>query len=297
MKRVLQFSFAALLAGSLLLTGCGKKGDKKIEIRATGSDTMLQLIAAWRQAYIAAKPTVSVNAKGGGSGTGFTALKNNTTDICNASREIKKGEIADIQTATGKAPVEHTVAFDALALYVHPSNPIKEITIEQLREIWSEGGSITNWEQIDPAVKGKIVLIGRQSSSGTYDYFREHICGKTGDGKQREFRQGISELNGSNEIVETVSKTPLALGYSGMGYHIPGVNWLKVANQAGEPAVEPGVEAARTKAYPISRGLYLYTVGEPEGEIKGFVDWVKGPEGQKIVAQEGFVPVTPIDPK
>ncbi len=196
-----------------------------------------------------------------------------------------------MKAATGKDPVEHLVAFDALAVYTHPSNPIKEISVEELKEIWSEGGGITTWEQVNPAITGKIVLVGRANSSGTYDYFREHICGKTPEKKQREFRAGVSELGGSSEVVETVGKTPLAIGYSGMGYKTPGVNWLKVSPKKGEPAIEPGTESARNKTYPIARGLYLYTAGAPEGEIAAFIEWIKGPDGQKIVAKEGFVPL------
>ena len=297
MKRILTLSAAVLSAG-LMLTGCNKTGSggggdgaKKVEIRAKGSDTMIQLATAWAEAYRTVKPNVFVSANGGGTGTGFAAFQNNTTDICNASREIKKEEAEKVKAATGKDPVEHLVAYDALAVYVHPSNPIKEISIEELREIWAEKGTITAWEQVNPAITGKFVLVGRQNNSGTYDYFREHICGKTADGKQREFLGTISELGGSTEVVETVGKTPLAMGYSGMGYKNDHVNWLKVSKKKGETAIEPGTESARSRSYPIARGLYLYTPGEPEGEIKAFIEWIKGPDGQKIVEKEGFVPL------
>jgi len=297
MKRTSTLTIAALAATALFLTGCDKKAgagggsEKKIEIRAKGSDTMIQLATAWAEAYRKVKPNVFINANGGGTGTGFAAFQNNTTDICNASREIKKEESEKVKAATGKDPVEHLVAYDALAVYVHPSNPVKEISVEELRDIWAEGGTVTAWEQINPAISGKFVLVGRQNNSGTYDYFREHICGKTADKKQREFRQGVSELGGSSEVVETVGKTPLAIGYSGMGYKTPNVNWLKISPKKGEPAIEPGTEVARNKTYPIARGLYLYTAGAPEGEVKDYIEWIKGPEGQKIVEKEGFVPL------
>jgi len=297
MKQTSTLALATLAAAALFITGCDKKagtgggGEKKIEIRAKGSDTMIQLATAWAEAYRKVKPNVFVNANGGGTGTGFAAFQNNTTDICNASREIKKEEAEKVKAATGKDPVEHLVAYDALAVYTHPSNPIKEISVEELREIWAEAGTITTWEQVNPAITGKIVLVGRANSSGTYDYFREHICGKTADKKQREFRAGVSELGGSSEVVETIGKTPLAIGYSGMGYKTPGVNWLKISPKKGEPAIEPGTEVARNKTYPIARGLYLYTAGAPDGEIKAFIEWIKGPDGQKIVAKEGFVPL------
>jgi phosphate transport system substrate-binding protein len=281
-----------LLAAGLALGGATScnAADKKV-IRVKGSDTMVQLAAAWAEAYHKVKPGINVDPNGGGTGTGFAALQNNTCDICDASREIKKEEAEKTKEVTGKDVKEFAVAYDALAVYSNPSNPIKEISVEELREIWAEGGTITSWDQINPAVPGKIVLFGRQNNSGTYDYFREHICGKTADKKQREFRPGISEMNGSSEVVENVAKTPLGLGYSGMGYKIDKVNWLKISHKKGEPAIAPGVEVARSGKYPISRKLYLYTAGEPTGEVKAYIDWILSPAGQKIVEKEGFVPL------
>jgi phosphate transport system substrate-binding protein len=295
---------AVLGAGAIVVCltpcGCGQKsGDgtapgsasKPIEIRVKGSDTMIQIATAWAEAYRKVKPGVFVSASGGGSGTGIAALENNNTDICNASREMKPEEREKVKSVSGKEVKEIVVAYDALAVYVHPSNPIKKISIEELREIWAEGGTITQWEQLGSDFAGRIALFGRQNSSGTYDYFREHICGKTADKKQREFRSGISEMNGSSEVIENVARTPTAIGYSGMGYKTPAVNWLKIAGKKGEPDVEPGVEAARSGKYPVSRRLYMYTAGEPQGEVKAFIDWVLSPEGQKLVETEGFVPL------
>jgi phosphate transport system substrate-binding protein len=260
-----------------------------VEIRIKGSDTMIQVCTAWAEAYKKVKPNVSINANGGGTGTGFAALQNNSTDICSASRDIKKEEIEKVKSTTGKDVKEIAVAYDALAIYTNPKNPITSISIEELREIWAEGGTIETWEKVEPKLKGKFVLVGRQNNSGTYDYFREHICGKTADKKQREFRGGVSELNGSSEVVEQVAKTKTAIGYSGMGYKTDKVNWLKVSAKKGEEGVLPGVEAARSGKYPISRKLFLYTAGEPTGEVKAFLDWTVGPDGQKIVEKEGFV--------
>src|SRR5947209_737856 len=182
--------------GGLALTLClpGFAADKKkiVEIRAKGSDTLVQLAQAWSEAYQKTKPNVRVNVNGGGSGTGFAALQNNQTDICNASREIKPDERIKVKEASGKEAKEFATAYDALAVYANPANPTKQISVEELREIWAEGGTITDWEQVNPAMHGKITLFGRQNNSGTYDYFREHVCGKK-DGKQREFRPGISE--------------------------------------------------------------------------------------------------------
>ena len=281
-------AIAALAIGPAQ-SGCAAE-KKRVEIRVKGSDTMIQLATAWSETYRKVKPNVFVNADGGGTGTGFAALQNNTCDICDASREIKKEEAEKTKSVTGKEVKEFVVAYDALAVYAHPANPIHDISVEDLREIWAEGGTITTWEQINPAMKGKIALFGRQNNSGTYDYFREHVCGKK-DGKQREFRGGISEMNGSAEVVENVSKTPTGLGYSGMGYKTPKVKWLKVSNKKGESPVEPGIDVARNGKYPIARKLYLYTAGEPTGEVKAYIDWILSPAGQKIVEQEGFVPL------
>src|SRR5262245_28719810 len=174
------------------ITSCDAADKKKsVEIRAKGSDTLIQLATAWAEAYRKVKPNVFVNANGGGTGTGVAALQNNSTEICNASREMKPEEKAKVKEVTGKDVKEFTVAYDALAVYANPANPVKSISVEELREIWAEGGTITTWDKINPAFTGKITLFGRQNNSGTYDYFREHICGKTPEKKQREFRSGI----------------------------------------------------------------------------------------------------------
>jgi len=288
-KTVLSSIPAVALAFSLAQPA--HAADKKVEIRVKGSDTLVQLATAWAEAYRKVKPNVFVNVNGGGSGTGIAALQNDSTDICNASREMKPDEKVKIKEVTGKEVKEFTCAYDALAVYSNPKNPIKEISVEELREIWAEGGKIETWDQMGGGMKGKITLFGRQNNSGTYDYFREHICGKTPEKKQREFRVGISEMNGSAEVVENVAKTPTALGYSGMGYKIDKVNWLKVSNKKGEPGVTPGADVARSGKYPISRKLYMYTAGDPSPEIKAYIEWTLSPAGQKIVEQEGFVPL------
>lgn len=295
MKNMIPFHRGIRLGAITLLTSGlalgGITAASAAVIRVKGSDTMIQLAQGWAEAYHKVKPSVQVDANGGGTGTGFAALQNDTCDICDASREIKKEEAEKTKSVTGKDVKEFVVAYDALAVYSNPRNPIKEISVEELREIWAENGEITTWDKLNPKMKGKIVLFGRQNNSGTYDYFREHICGKSADKKQREFRPGISEMNGSSEVVENVAKTPLGLGYSGMGYKTDKVNWLKVSNKKGEPGIEPGVEVARSGKYPISRKLYLYTKGEPTGDVKEYIEWILSPAGQKIVEAEGFVPL------
>jgi phosphate transport system substrate-binding protein len=270
--------------------GCGKKASNSVTINQKGSDTLVQVAQAWSEAYKKVNPGAQVNVAGGGSGTGIAALMNGTIDICNSSREMKASEKEEIKKKFGKDAVETVVGYDALAVYTNPANPLKEITLDELHGIYTEGGDIDNWEQIIPEFKGGITRASRQNSSGTYEYFREAVCGKKADGKTyNEFKQGASELTGSSEVVEFVAKTPTAIGYSGMGYKNDKVNWLAVAKKKGDKAILPGHDQAKDGTYPIARKLYLYTIGEPTGEIRKYIDWIVSKDGQAIVEKEGFV--------
>jgi phosphate transport system substrate-binding protein len=285
---ILLGSLAAAVA--LSFAGCGKKSSTSVTINQKGSDTLVQVAQAWSEAYKKVNPGMQVNVAGGGSGTGIAALINGTIDICNSSREMKASEKEEIKKKFGKDAVETVVGYDALAVYTNPANPLKEISMEELQGIYAEGGAVDNWEQIIPEFKGVIVRASRQNSSGTYEYFREVVCGKKPDGKTyNEFKQGASELTGSSEVVEFVAKTPTAIGYSGMGYKNDKVNWLAVAKKKGDKAVAPGHDPAKDGSYPIARKLYLYTIGEPTGEMKKYIDWILSKDGQAIVEKEGFV--------
>jgi phosphate transport system substrate-binding protein len=257
-----------------------------------GSDTLVQVATAWAQLYSARPGAAKVNASGGGSGVGLAGLIDGTVDIATSSREIKPRERDAIKQQRGLDVHEHFVASDALAIFVHRDNPLNTITLHQLGEIWAEAGTVTDWSTLTPNLHGRIVLIGRQNSSGTYDYFREVVCGVGPDGKAREFRGGVSELSGSSEVLEKLGGAPLSLGYSGMGYRTDRVKWLAIAPADGAAPVAPSVETARDGTYPIARKLYLYTVGDPSPALAAFLDWVHGPEGQHLVALEGYVPAT-----
>jgi phosphate transport system substrate-binding protein len=285
------FLLGALAAAFLFASaGCGKKASTAVTINQKGSDTLVQVAQAWSETYKKVNPGVQVNVAGGGSGTGIAALINGTIDICNSSREMKEAEKEEIKKKFGKDAVETVIGYDALAVYTNPANPLKEITMEELHGIYTEGGAIDNWEQIIPEFKGGITRASRQNSSGTYEYFREAVCGKKADGKTyNEFKQGASELTGSSEVVEFVAKTPTAIGYSGMGYKNDKVNWLAVAKKKGDKAILPGHDQAKDGTYPIARKLYLYTIGEPTGEIKKYIDWIVSKDGQAVVEKEGFV--------
>ena len=278
----------------LALAGCGDGGGHAAtSISIKGSDTIVQVATAWAEEYSASHPQIAITASGGGSGTGIAGLIDGTVGIATSSREIRPEEVAEVRRKRGLDVREHVIGYDALAVFVHPGNPLDSISMEELQQIWAEDGTITRWSDLTPALSGRLVLIGRQNSSGTYDYFREVVCGKTAAKVAREFRGGVSELNGSSEVVEKIAKAPLALGYTGMGYKNPHVKWLAVSRRKGEPGVLPSIASAHSGAYPIARRLYLYTAGEPPAALRAFLDWTLSAAGQEIVGREGFVPLKP----
>jgi len=291
-SRFVPLACAALgLAFAVGLLACsrGPRQPEKTVIQNTGSDTMVNLAQAWAEEYAKVDPTVSVEVSGGGSGTGIAALIEGTIEIANCSRRFEPSEIEQARKLRGKEPREFLVGYDALAVYVSMSNPIQEITLDQLAQIYGEGGTITKWSQLGvkmPDGADEIIRVSRQSNSGSYAYFREAILGKG-----RDFNLGSRDLHGSKDVVELVSKTPQAIGYSGMGYAIPDVRMLRVAKKAGDTYVSPTVEATLSRAYPIARELFLYTLGEPTGAAKKYMDWVHSPAGQAIVAKSGYVPI------
>jgi len=276
----------ALAAVAVQLTGCKRSGTPgqaaQVTIQVKGSDTMVNLAQAWAEAYKKVRPEVNVEVSGGGSGVGIAALIKGTVDIANSSRDIKPSEKEQVKKNTGKEAREFTVGFDGLAVYVHKDNPLDNITTEQLAQIFMEGGNITRWSQLGVKIPGggdEIVRVSRQSNSGTYEFFREHVL------KNKDFKLGSRDMNGSKEVVELVAHTPTAIGYSGMGYATPQVKMLKV------DGVAPAVEKVLDKTYPIARALHLYTLGEPQGEIARYIEWILGPQGQAIVQQTGYVPL------
>lgn len=282
-----------------LLGGCKPKdagstaagGSARVTIQNKGSDTMVNVAQVWAEEYKKTHPHVDVEVSGGGSGVGIAALTRGTVDIATSSRDMKAEEKAQAKKNTGKEPKEFVVGYDALAVYVHKDNPLTEITNEQLTEIFAEGGKITKWSDLGitpPAGQDTIVRVSRQSSSGTYEFFREHVLNK------RDFKLGSRDMNGSKEVVELVASTPAAIGYSGLGYNEPGkVKMLKISPAAGQPAVEPSVATTLSKQYPIARPLLIYTLGEPEGEVKAYIDWILTDAGQHIVEKSGYVPLPP----
>ena len=297
LKLTAMFSVVAVVS-SLFLISCTKKDEsaatsqtpEKVTIQNAGSDTMVNLAQAWAEAYASIEPKVSVEVSGGGSGTGIAALINGTVDIANCSRAMKPAEKEKAIQNTGKEPQQLIVGFDALAVYVHKGNPLEEISLEQLADIYGEGSSTPTWSQLGiqhtTCKSDEIIRVSRQSNSGTYVYFREAILGKTGD-----FKLGSRDLHGSKDVVELVTNTPCAIGYSGMGYATDHVKMLKVSKKTSASSAGPSVENTLNGSYPIARPLYIYSLGEPSGESKKYLDWVLSQVGQAIVSKNGYVPV------
>jgi len=284
-----------------LAAGC-KRGQKapegssaqdvqaKQSIQNIGSDTMVNLAQAWAEQYAKVVPGVSIEVSGGGSGVGVAALINGTAQIANCSRKLEPEEAEKAKKANGKDPKEFLVGFDGLAVFVHKDNPLDQISLEELGEIYREGGSINKWSDLKVTVpsggKDEIVRVSRQNNSGTYQYFRETVVGK-----KKDFKSGSLDMNGSKEVVELIAKTVGAIGYSGLGYATAGVKILKIAKVKGEPGVAPSIAAVHDKSYPISRPLYMYTPGEPNAVTAAYINWIMGDAGQKIVQETGYIPL------
>lgn len=281
------------------LAGCASRGGLSV-IRVEGSDTMVNLAQAWAEQYRQIRPDISVQVLGGGSGVGIASLIDGNCDVANSSRQMQPQEIEKFQARHGSPPREFIVGYDALAVYVHRDNPLEAISLQQLAEIFGEGGRITHWWQLgvnqDPRF-GRIVRVNRQNSSGTYSYFREAVLyQRDPQGKliRRDYGLGSIDQSGSKDVIRLISRTPGAIGYSGMGYQAPGVKMLRISRGPGQPAIAPTAASARTpdpsQRYPITRPLLMYTVGEPEGPVMDYVGWILSPEGQKVVEALGYVP-------
>ncbi len=263
-------------------------------IQNKGSDTLVNVAQAWAEAYSKKMQEVAIAVSGGGSGTGIAAMINGTVDIANASRQMKKKEI-DLAKKRGQTPVEHIVGYDALAVFIHADNPAKSLSIDQLKKIYARGKEYQNWSDLGIEVPGckdnAIVVVSRQNNSGTYTYFRKAVLGKT------KYRQGTLDMHGSKDVVDLVEKTPCAIGYSGLAYATDHIKMACITQEDGQPCVSPTVETASNRSYPIARPLLMYTDGEPQGEIKNYLDWILSDEGQCIIQEKGYAPVRDVECK
>ena len=271
------------------LPGCSRpdKTDATSKAKQTltikGSDTMVHLMSTWAESFGATSRT-QVSVTGGGSGTGIAALLNGTTDICAASRQIEDKETA-LAKQKNITPNEITVALDGIAVVVHPDNPITELSLEQIGAIYT--GAIGNWKEVGGPDQ-PILLLSRESSSGTYVFFQEKVLNK------KDYSQQARLMPGTSAVVQAVTADRGAIGYVGLGYAKEAGNKVKtiaVRSAAGQPAVMPSPATVKDASYPVARALYLYTNGAPQGKVKEFVDFCLGSAGQKIVADTGYVQV------
>jgi len=266
----------------------GAPSEALYSIQNVGSDTMVNLALAWAETYQNEYTDTRIAVTGGGSGTGIASLINGTVDIANASRKIKKEEI-DRAQENNVTPVEHVVARDAIAVIVHPSNPVNHLSLYQISDIYT--GRINNWQQVGGENR-PIVLLSRETNSGTHVFFLEEVI-RLGEKSKLLFSTETLLLPSSEGITAEIRQNPTAIGYDGLGYVTDDVKMLAVARDEKGPFVLPGIDSVNDKTYPIARDLYMYTVGEPTGHILAYLEWIKSSAGQKIVADLGFVPLNP----
>jgi phosphate transport system substrate-binding protein len=291
MKQWLYTNAVALLGAMLLLIGCGSGPSVQIGdgpqgmLQIKGSDTMVNLVQAWAEAFMEAYPGVLVSVTGGGSGTGIASLFNGTADIASCSRTMSAKERTQAQTH-GWTPQEDIVALDGLAVVVHPENPINTLTLTQLADIFT--GRITNWHEIGGSDR-KIVLLSREVNSGTHVYFKKHVLSEAGD--RSEFAPTALLLPSSQSIADEVSNNIAGIGYYGMGYTSSRQKVIAVAQRAGQPGTWPTDEAVRAATYPISRPMFFFTRDTENDLVTLFKQFVLSPEGQAIVPEQDFVAV------
>jgi len=289
MKRVIFF----LLISSIIIVSCGTTSSSNnanspaAYIENKGSDTIVNLALAWAERYQGDHPDVRISVTGGGSGTGIAALINGTVDLANASRQIKAEEIEQAQS-NGVEPVEHIISRDAIAVIVNPNNPVTELTLKQISDIYS--GKITNWKEVGGDDR-PIVRLSRETNSGTHVYFLETVLRLGSKEDKTLFSTNTLLLPSSEGIIAEVRQNPNAIGYDGLGYVPHDLKMIAIAEEAGGEYVLPSVATVNDKTYAIARDLYMYTDGTPEGILKEYLDWILSPEAQQIVEELGFVPV------
>ena len=296
-----------LLIGVALVTGCSRRTRQseskeqaelgassdghRVVLQNKGSDTLVNVAQAWAEEYKTVNPKVAIAVTGGGSGTGISALINGTVDLANSSRSITEKETGAAKQH-GVNPREFTVGYDALAIFIHKNNPIKQFSLEQLADIYGEGRKFEKWSQLGVKISGcdsdEIVRISRQNNSGTYVYFKEAVLGE-----DREYEFGSLDMHGSKDVVDLVAKTPCAIGYSGLAYATPDVNMPCIKKSDGQ-CVAASLETAVNRSYPIARPLFMYTSGEPKGHVKEYLDWILSDKGQCIIVDKGYASARPI---
>jgi len=257
-------------------------------IENKGSDTIVNLALAWAEKYQEIKPAVQLSVTGGGSGTGIAALINGTVDIANASRRMKEEE-KQKAIDNGSHPVEFVIARDAIAIIVNPENPVDNLTLEQISDIYS--GKINNWQELGGEDR-PIVRLSRETNSGTHVYFLEEVIRLGQKDNNTLFSSNTLLLPSSEGIGAEIRQNPNAIGYDGLGYVTDDLKVIGVAAGGSELYILPSSTTVHSGEYPIARDLYMYTNGVPAGAIQEYLDWILSDEAQKIVAELGFVPVS-----
>lgn len=283
-----------LLVLSLLSVSCSSNTSNQtspqtnIYIENKGSDTIVNLALAWAERYQAGHPDVRISVTGGGSGTGIASLINGTVDIANASRQIKPEEIEEAQSK-GIDPVEHVIARDAIAVIVNPQNPVNQLSLQQISDIYS--GKISNWNELGGEDR-PIVRLSRETNSGTHVYFLETVLRLGQKDNKTLFSTNTLLLPSSEGIISEVRQNPNAIGYDGLGYVPHDLKMIAIAKAEGGAYVLPSIETVNDASYPIARDLYMYTAGEPTGAVQTYLDWIiSSDEAQAIVKELGFVPI------
>lgn len=296
MTPAVRIASMTILSAALLASACVKGADpagsagtvaSPKTVQVIGSDTMVNLVQAWAEAFGPLHPEVELSIRGGGSGTGLAALINKSCDVAMSSRPIGEKETVEAK-ANGVDPREWRVALDGLIVIVNPKNPVSRVTLDQLRDIYL--ARTRAWEELG-GDGGRIVILSRESNSGTYLFFKEHVL-RRGDGKNKdEFSPEALLMPSSQAIVNEVSQNPHAVGYVGLGYLSPRLKALAVAKNERSPYVAPSIARVADDSYPISRPLFYYTNGEPSGAARAFIAFALSPAGQDIVVKTDFVPV------
>ena len=284
---LLFFSFFILTSCSLNSSSNTSSESPALYIENKGSDTIVNLALAWAERYQSQHPEVRISVTGGGSGKGIASLINGTVDIANASRKIKEEEI-DEAKANGVNPVEFIIARDAIAVIVNPENPVHQLTLKQISDIYS--GKITSWKDVGGDDR-PIVKLSRETNSGTHVYFLETVLRMGNSEDETLFSMDTLLLPSSEGIIVEVRQNPNAIGYDGLGYVPDDLKMIAIAKEEGGLYVLPSIATVNDKTYPIARDLYMYTNGEPTGVIKEYLEWILSDEAQQIVAELGFVPV------
>lgn len=297
MRKFFSFVNVSLFFVLFLLSGCQSSTNAEQSSSQTqtdyfylenkGSDTMVNLALYWAEEYQKLHPEVRISVTGGGSGTGISSLINNTVDLANASRKIKSEEI-ESANKNGVEPIEYIVARDAIAVIVHPDNPINQLTLQEISDIYT--GKIDNWNQLGGEDR-PIVRLSRETNSGTHVYFLEEVIRLGNSDDKTIFSANTLLLPSSEGIIAEVRANRNAIGYDGLGYITDEVKVLGIAIEEGADYIFPTLATVNENLYAISRNLFIYAPGTPPTFVKEYLDWITSSEGQKIVTDLGFIPV------